>query len=161
MDLDTINITATVPTTATTTSATTRATDNPALLPLRTLIVDNYDSYTFNLLQLFDEDQLKNVVVIRNDQFQWYVLFRITHTIPIHASEIGQFPVVCFPLHLPIAMISHPYVVHTFLSRPVFKQEILPYFDQIILSPGPGRPERTQVLQSVKTFFRPTFDPTI
>lgn len=38
---------------------------------LRTLIVDNYDSYTFNLLQLFEEDQLKNVVVIRNDQFEW------------------------------------------------------------------------------------------
>ncbi|KAK3829824.1 MAG: chorismate binding enzyme-domain-containing protein [Linnemannia elongata] len=79
-------------------TATTTATDNPTLLPFRTLIVDNYDSYTFNLLQLFDEDQLKNVVVIRNDQFEW----------------------------------------------PVFEQEILPYFDQIILSPGPGRPERAQ-----------------
>ncbi|KAG0329286.1 Protein phosphatase PP2A regulatory subunit B [Podila horticola] len=65
---------------------------------LRTLIVDNYDSYTFNLLQLFEEDQLKNVVVIRNDQFEW--------------SQ--------------------------------FEQEVLPYFDQIILSPGPGRPERAQ-----------------
>ncbi|KAF8931507.1 hypothetical protein BGZ58_007585 [Dissophora ornata] len=52
--------------------------------PLRTLIVDNYDSYTFNLLQLFDQDQLENVV------------------------------------------------------------KILPHFDQIILSPGPGRPERAQ-----------------
>lgn len=38
---------------------------------LRTLIIDNYDSYTFNLLQLFDQDQLENVVVIRNDQFTW------------------------------------------------------------------------------------------
>ncbi|KAF9426830.1 Protein phosphatase PP2A regulatory subunit B [Podila epigama] len=76
---------------------------------LRTLIVDNYDSYTFNLLQLFDEEQLKNVVVVRNDQFEW----------------------------------------------PQFEQEVLPYFDQIILSPGPGRPERpqdfgicTQILQT-------------
>ncbi|KAG0089585.1 Protein phosphatase PP2A regulatory subunit B [Podila epicladia] len=65
---------------------------------LRTLIVDNYDSYTFNLLQLFEENQLQNVVVIRNDQFEW--------------SQ--------------------------------FEQEVLPYFDQIILSPGPGRPERAQ-----------------
>ncbi|KAG0204407.1 hypothetical protein BGX28_003623 [Mortierella sp. GBA30] len=65
---------------------------------LRTLIVDNYDSYTFNLLQLFDQAQLNNVVVIRNDQFAWHQ----------------------------------------------FEQEILPYFDQIILSPGPGRPERAQ-----------------
>jgi hypothetical protein len=38
---------------------------------LRTLIVDNYDSYTFNLLQLLDQDQLDNVLVIRNDQFAW------------------------------------------------------------------------------------------
>ncbi|KAF9919404.1 Protein phosphatase PP2A regulatory subunit B [Lobosporangium transversale] len=63
---------------------------------LRTLIVDNYDSYTFNLLQLFDQEHLQQVVVIRNDQFTW----------------------------------------------PEFKQQILPFFDQIILSPGPGRPER-------------------
>ncbi|KAF9359409.1 Protein phosphatase PP2A regulatory subunit B [Mortierella sp. NVP85] len=76
---------------------------------LRTLIVDNYDSYTFNLLQLLDQDQLDNVLVIRNDQFAW----------------------------------------------PEFEQRILPYFDQIILSPGPGRPEReqdfgicTQILQT-------------
>ncbi|GJJ70005.1 para-aminobenzoate synthetase [Entomortierella parvispora] len=76
---------------------------------LRTLIVDNYDSYTFNLLQLFDKDQLENVVVIRNDQVEW--------------------------------------------SR--FEQEVLPYFDQVVLSPGPGRPERkedfglcTQILQT-------------
>ena len=43
----------------------------PAAACLRTLIIDNYDSYTFNLLQLFDQDQLENVVVIRNDQFSW------------------------------------------------------------------------------------------
>ncbi|KAG0048079.1 Protein phosphatase PP2A regulatory subunit B [Gryganskiella cystojenkinii] len=82
--------------------------NNPAPI-LRTLIVDNYDSYTFNLLQLFDQDQLENVVVIRNDQIEW--------------------------------------------SK--FEQEVLPHFDQIVLSPGPGRPERiedfgicTQILQT-------------
>lgn len=36
---------------------------------IKTLIIDNYDSYTFNLLQLFQQDS--NVVVIRNDQFTW------------------------------------------------------------------------------------------
>lgn len=36
---------------------------------LKTLIIDNYDSYTFNLLQLFD--YIENIVVIRNDQFTW------------------------------------------------------------------------------------------
>ena len=47
------------------------ATMSESKASLRTLIIDNYDSYTFNLLQLFDQDQLENVVVIRNDQFAW------------------------------------------------------------------------------------------
>lgn len=38
---------------------------------MRTLIIDNYDSYTFNLLQLCDNQE--NVVVVRNDQFEWQV----------------------------------------------------------------------------------------
>lgn len=41
----------------------------PTINDIKTLIIDNYDSYTFNLLQLFEND--KNVVVIRNDQFTW------------------------------------------------------------------------------------------
>ncbi|CAI2174095.1 5725_t:CDS:2 [Funneliformis geosporum] len=62
---------------------------------LRTLIIDNYDSYTFNLLQLWgNETNNENVVVIRNDQFSW--------------NE--------------------------------FKENVLPYFDNIIISPGPGSP---------------------
>lgn len=36
---------------------------------IKTLIIDNYDSYTFNLLQLFDNNS--NVMVIRNDQYTW------------------------------------------------------------------------------------------
>ncbi|CAG8584072.1 10537_t:CDS:10 [Paraglomus brasilianum] len=63
---------------------------------LRTLIVDNYDSYTFNLLQLWDKEDIhKNVVVIRNDQFEW----------------------------------------------DYFVDNICPHFDNIIISPGPGRPD--------------------
>ncbi|KAG9303905.1 hypothetical protein G9A89_005815 [Geosiphon pyriformis] len=71
---------------------------------LRTLIIDNYDSYTYNLLQLWEfadeetdqsKSPLSNVVVIRNDQFEW--------------NE--------------------------------FKNNILPHFDNIIISPGPGSPE--------------------
>ncbi|KAG0234714.1 hypothetical protein BGW41_001034 [Actinomortierella wolfii] len=73
-------------------------TDSPSPNRIKTLIVDNYDSYTFNLLQLFTEEQLRNVMIVRNDQFEW-----------------------------------------TFVQ-----QEILPFIDQIILSPGPGRPERPE-----------------
>ncbi|GES94099.1 aminodeoxychorismate synthase component I [Rhizophagus clarus] len=66
------------------------------IFSLRTLIIDNYDSYTFNLLQLWEnEKSTENVVVIRNNQFSWND----------------------------------------------FKENILPYFDNIIISPGPGRPE--------------------
>lgn len=36
---------------------------------IKTIIIDNYDSYTFNLLQLFENTD--NVIVIRNDQFTW------------------------------------------------------------------------------------------
>ncbi|KAI9143418.1 ADC synthase [Paraphysoderma sedebokerense] len=64
---------------------------------IKILIVDNYDSYTFNLYQLCCFKDAKYLpVVIRNDQFGW--------------DE--------------------------------FKQNIMPYFDCIIISPGPGRPER-------------------
>jgi hypothetical protein len=43
---------------------------------LRTLIIDNYDSYTHNLLQLLEEgmDKELQAVVVRNDQFEWLVL---------------------------------------------------------------------------------------
>ncbi|KAI9303509.1 ADC synthase [Cunninghamella echinulata] len=59
---------------------------------MKTLIIDNYDSYTFNLLQFFDSE----VVVIRNDQFTWQE----------------------------------------------FSTNILPHFDNVLISPGPGRPEK-------------------
>jgi anthranilate/para-aminobenzoate synthase component II len=36
---------------------------------MKTLIIDNYDSYTFNLFQLIDKEC--QVEVIRNDQFTW------------------------------------------------------------------------------------------
>jgi len=45
---------------------------------LRTLIIDNYDSYTFNLLQLWgSKKSIENVVIIRNNQFTWYILFSL------------------------------------------------------------------------------------
>ncbi|OZJ02677.1 hypothetical protein BZG36_04055 [Bifiguratus adelaidae] len=71
-----------------------------AMESLKTIIIDNYDSYTFNLLQLWDTKDLHNVVVIRNDQFEWEY----------------------------------------------FQEHVLPYFDNIIISPGPGRPENPKDL---------------
>ncbi|PHZ08605.1 ADC synthase [Rhizopus microsporus ATCC 52813] len=78
---------------------------------LKTLIIDNYDSYTFNLLQLFDRPE--DVVVIRNDQFGW----------------------------------------------DQFVKDVLPYFDNVIISPGPGRPERSsaQLDPSQSDYHRPIF----
>ncbi|KAI7867590.1 ADC synthase [Spinellus fusiger] len=66
-----------------------------AIKALKTLIIDNYDSYTFNLLRLCENKE--NVVVIRNDQFDWHE----------------------------------------------FKTRILPHFDNVVISPGPGRPEKS------------------
>jgi para-aminobenzoate synthetase len=40
----------------------------------RILIVDNYDSYTFNLYQFFTAATGQEPVVIRNDQFEWLKL---------------------------------------------------------------------------------------
>ncbi|KAJ1902384.1 para-aminobenzoate synthase, (PABA), partial [Coemansia sp. IMI 209127] len=74
--------------------------DNNCLQP-RTLLVDNYDSYTFNLLQLLVQQQqpaceTSSVLTIRNDQYTW----------------------------------------------PVVRDQILPFIDNIVISPGPGTPGR-------------------
>lgn len=59
---------------------------------MQTLIIDNYDSYTFNLYQLIAEVNGKRPLVIRNDRIEW--------------EDLKQFA-----------------------------------FDNIVISPGPGRPE--------------------
>ena len=38
----------------------------------RILLIDNYDSYTFNLYQYLIKATGKEAVVIRNDQFDWF-----------------------------------------------------------------------------------------
>lgn len=59
---------------------------------MQTLIIDNYDSYTFNLYQIIAKVNHKNPIVIANDQVSWEKLQKIA-------------------------------------------------FDNIVISPGPGRPE--------------------
>ena len=61
---------------------------------MRTLVVDNYDSFTFNLVHLLAEANQEEPLVIRNDELSWPALAALD-------------------------------------------------FDNIVISPGPGRPERS------------------
>ena len=60
---------------------------------MRTLLIDNYDSFTFNLFHLLGEVNGDEPIVVRNDELPW--------------EELAAMPV-----------------------------------DNIVISPGPGRPER-------------------
>jgi para-aminobenzoate synthetase len=61
--------------------------------PVRTLLIDNHDSFTYNLFQLLAEENGTEPLVVRNDEASWDELARLR-------------------------------------------------FDNVVLSPGPGRPER-------------------
>ena len=44
---------------------------------MKTLIVDNYDSYTFNLFQLIAQVNGQEPLVVRNDELSWRQLARL------------------------------------------------------------------------------------
>ena len=61
--------------------------------PMLTLLIDNYDSFTYNLFQLLAEVNGVEPIVVRNDEAEW--------------AELAGLE-----------------------------------FDNVVLSPGPGRPQR-------------------
>ncbi len=62
---------------------------------MKTLLIDNYDSFTYNLFQLLSEANGDEPIVVRNDEASW--------------EELSQHA-----------------------------------FDNVVVSPGPGRPDRTE-----------------
>ncbi|KAJ3211985.1 hypothetical protein HDU82_004396 [Entophlyctis luteolus] len=81
---------------------------------MRVLLIDNYDSYTFNLFQLLGPE----CAVVRNDQCDWQTL----------------------------------------------ETRILPFVDCVVISPGPGTPEKTEdfgvcgrLIRNLENLTVPTF----
>ncbi|POR31216.1 Uncharacterized protein TPAR_08579 [Tolypocladium paradoxum] len=95
---------------------------------IKVLIIDHYDSYTNNILQLLQGTQKGpdgslypewSVSVFRFDQFSWYV----------HRNCLSR------------DRLTTEHGVMTPQPQRHFTSEILPSLDAIILSPGPGTPE--------------------
>ncbi|KAK9817095.1 hypothetical protein WJX72_009491 [[Myrmecia] bisecta] len=76
-------------------------------MPLRTLLIDNYDSYTYNLYQLIAEVNAEPPQVVHNDELTWDQLQELVQHkkfdnvvispgpgSPAHQQDVG----VCLPL---------------------------------------------------------------
>ena len=66
---------------------------------MRTLLIDNYDSFTFNLFQLLAEVNGCEPIVVRNDEAEWEELTRLDFDAvvlspgPGHPARVGDFGV--------------------------------------------------------------------
>ena len=53
---------------------------------MRTLLIDNYDSFTFNLFHLLGEVIGEEPIVMRNDELPWEELAALAERLPASAS---------------------------------------------------------------------------
>jgi anthranilate/para-aminobenzoate synthase component II len=119
-------------------------------------ILDYYDSYTNNLLSLFSDwsDELiqERVIIIKYDQFDWCVLFPFLLVLRFlrflaHGWSCSRYEMLIlafFPRYF----------------RESFQSDVLPHIACLILSPGPGRPDRPSDFGFASTLIQAVISPS-
>ncbi|PVV03534.1 hypothetical protein BB560_001987 [Smittium megazygosporum] len=95
---------------------------------MRTLIIDNYDSYTNNLVTLWCEAMKAMFLDLRK-------VFERDEKIATDSVPLSEILNIDFILENLILIRNDQY------SWEFVEQNILPFVDNVIISPGPGHPE--------------------
>ncbi|WP_379138096.1 anthranilate synthase component II [Paenibacillus sp. sgz500958] len=101
---------------------------------MKTLLIDNYDSYTFNLYQLIASIQDEYPIVIRNDQYSWSELsaFSFDNIVispgpgtPAKTSDFGVCRQALLESNVPIlgVCLGHQGIAHTFNGKVIHAPE--------------------------------------